>query len=124
MARVEQTYAIVGAAMAVHGELGAGFLESVYQDDLEIELTQRQIPFRREATLQVFYRGRSLPSRYRADFLCYEQIVVELKVSRGTGDADMAQVLHYLKSTGLKRGLLLNFGRESLQFRRFVLNPG
>ncbi|MBI3043605.1 MAG: GxxExxY protein [Betaproteobacteria bacterium] len=82
----EQTYAIIGAAMEAHRELGFGFLEAVYQDALAVELASRQIPFRREVTLPVFYKGQKLPSSYRADFICFDEVLVEIKaLGRLTG---------------------------------------
>ena len=119
--RDEQTYAIIGAAMAVHRELGHGFLESVYQAALVREFQMRRIPFEREKCLPVFYRGERI-AEYKADFVCYEQIIVELKALQKLTGVEEAQVINYLKATGLNRGLLLNFGAPSLQHKRLVLN--
>ena len=115
-----QTYAIIGAAMAVHGELGNRFLERIYQEALEIELEVRQIPFRIEAPIAIQYRGRTLDASYRADFICYDEIIIELKALTKLMDAHLEQVIHYLKSTGMKRALLLNFGSSKLEYRRVV----
>jgi GxxExxY protein len=120
--RDPQTRTIIGAAMEVHRQLGPGFLEAVYQEALAIELADRQIPFQREQELPIDYKGRRLPCKYRADFVCYGDIIVELKATQGLTGNDEAQVLHYLKATKLKRGLLFNFGRPSLEFKRFVLS--
>jgi len=120
MERDQQTYAIIGAAMKVHQELGCGFLEAVYQDALEIELTTQNIPFRREQKIAVFYCGQELKSYYIADFICYESIIVELKALSDLSGREKAQVLNYLKATGLKKALLINFGKESLEFQRYV----
>jgi GxxExxY protein len=116
-----QTYAIIGAAMEVHRELGGGFLESVYQDALAVEFVARNIPFERERLCPVRYKGGLLPSHYVADFVCFGEIIVELKVLKALSTADDAQVLNYLKCTGFHRAILLNFGAPSLQPKRFVL---
>jgi GxxExxY protein len=119
--RDPQTHAIIGAAMTVHSELGPGFLESVYHQALAIEMTLLGIPFEREVMLPVFYKGQRLDAFFRADFICYGEVVVELKAISNTTKADEAQLLHYLKTTDLQRGLLLNFGAKSLQYHRKVL---
>jgi GxxExxY protein len=116
-----QTYAIIGAAMAVHGTLGSGFLESVYQEAMALELEFRRVPNEREVTIPISYRGRLLGTPYRADFVCFDQVIVELKASSSLSRIDEAQLIHYLKATGLLRGLLLNFGGASLQWQRVVL---
>lgn len=118
--RDPQTHAIIGAGMEVHRQLGPGFLEAVYQEALTVELTDRGIPFRRELELPVHYKGRRLPCGYRADFVCYESVIVELKALNVLGGIEEAQLLNYLKATFLERGLLLNFGRPSLEFKRFI----
>ena len=117
-----KTYAIIGAAMEVHRQLGCGFLEAVYQDALEVEFTLRQIPFRREVDLPVCYKGKPLQVAYRVDFLCYDSIVVELKALSDLSGVEEAQLINYLKASGLGVGLLLNFGLPSLQYRRFVFS--
>lgn len=122
--RDPQTYAIIGAAMEVHRELGPGFLEAVYHDAMVIELGERSVPFSREMILPIDYKGRRLASTYRADFVCYVEIVVELKAASAMTPIDEAQLLNYLKATGFARGLLLNFGRKSLEFKRMVRSSG
>lgn len=114
----ERTYAIIGAAMEVHSELGHGFLEPIYQDALEEELRARNIPYVREGVLTVLYKGKPLRSTYKFDFLCYESVVVELKALSRMSDRELSQVMNYLKATGLARGLLLNFGAPRLEYRR------
>jgi len=116
----EQTYSIIGAAMEAHRELGFGFLEAVYQDALAIELGSRQIPFEREVTLPVFYRGQRLPSSYRADFICFHEVLVEIKALGRLTGVEEAQTINYLKITSLSRALLLNFGARSLEYKRLV----
>lgn len=115
-----QTYAILGACMAVHSELGPGFLEAVYQEALEIEFTRRGIPFVREKRLVITYAGRRLKTPYDADFLCFDSVVVELKAVSDFVPKHEAQTIHYLKATGYERGLLVNFGAASLEYKRFV----
>lgn len=119
--RDPQTHAIIGAAMIVHSELGRGFLETVYQQALAIELKEQGIPFTQEVGLPVSYKGQPLDAFFRADFICFGEVVVELKAISTTTKADEAQLLNYIKATGLQRGLLLNFGAKSLQFHRKVL---
>ena len=118
-----RTYAVIGAAMEVHRQLGCGFLEAVYQEALEIELAERGIPFDSQHDVPIQYKGRVLKALYRPDFLCFDQVVVELKALTQLGPTEEAQVLNYLKGTGFEIGLLVNFGRASLQTRRFILTP-
>lgn len=108
--------------MEVHRHLGHGFLEAVYHEALALEFSARGLPFRREVVLPVSYKGARLPCGYRADFVCFDAIVLELKaISQLTG-ADEAQVINELKAAGLNRALLLNFGTPSLEYKRLVLN--
>ncbi|MBR2229680.1 MAG: GxxExxY protein [Prevotella sp.] len=118
--RDDRTYQIIGAALEVHKHLGGGFLEVVYGDALEIEFQERGIPYQREKELQIYYKDRVLPHYYKADFICFDSIVVELKAVENLTVESQAQVLNYLAATGCKVGLLLNFGRRSLEKRRFV----
>jgi GxxExxY protein len=111
---------IIGAAMEVHRQLGAGFLESVYQEALEIEFTARGIPFARELELPVYYQGQQLKQKYRADFVCFDEVLVELKALTKMSTAEESQVINYLKAGSFPVGLLINFGERSLRFRRFV----
>jgi GxxExxY protein len=120
--RDEQTHAIIGAAMEVHRQLGPGFLEAVYQEALAIEFAERAMLFVREVELPVYYKGQRLSCSYRADFVCYENVLVELKALHATTGVEEAQLLNYLKATRIERGLLLNFGRPSLEFKRFVFS--
>ncbi|HYO24244.1 MAG TPA: GxxExxY protein [Lacipirellulaceae bacterium] len=115
-----QTYAIIGACMAVHRELGPGFLESVYQEALAIELASRGVPFVRESTLTVTYAGVKLSTHFRADFICFDEVIVQLKALSGLEAVHHAIILNYLKATGLERGLLVNFGAARLDDKRFI----
>jgi len=115
-----KTHAIIGAAMEVHRELGSGFLEGVYQEALEMEFKDREIPFESQPAVRISYKGRVLEKAYYPDFICFEGIVVELKVLGNLSGTEVAQVLNYLKATGMKTGLLLNFRSKSLEFKRLV----
>ncbi len=120
--RDPETYAIIGAAMAVHSELGSGFLEAVYQEALEREFQTRGILYEREKELPVFYRGIRLNAFYKADFVCFGSVIAELKALQQLSGTDEAQTINYLKASGLNRALLLNFGASQLQYKRLVLN--
>ncbi len=117
--RDAQTYEIIGAAMAVHRELGHGFLEAVYQAALAREFSLQGIPFQREQRLSVSYRGEII-AEHQADFVCYGEVIVELKALQKLSGVEEAQVINYLKATGLQRGLLINFGTASLQHKRLI----
>lgn len=119
-ARDRYTFAIIGAAMEVHNTLGRGFLEAVYQAALEVELQLRGVSYQREVWLPVHYKTVALNCNYQADFICYGEIIVEIKALRQLSGVEEAQIINYLKATGLRRGLLLNFGAESLEYKRFV----
>lgn len=104
----------------VHKHLGCGFLESVYQEARAIELGSRGVPFRREVRLPVSYKGQSLATSFCADFICFDSLVVELKALAKMTGIEESQLINYLKATGHKVGLLLNFGTRSLEHRRLV----
>lgn len=120
--RDPETYAIIGAAMMVHTELGNGFLEAVYQEALELEFQTRNIPYEREKELSVFCRGKPTENIYKADFVGFGSVIVELKALSVISGTEDAQVINYLKASGLHRALLLNFGIKQLQYKRLVLN--
>lgn len=118
----EEVYEIVGAAMEVHYQLGAGFLEPVYQEALEIELARRSIPFAAQRKLTINYKGQPLRKEYIADLVCYEQVIIELKVIERLTNIEVAQLINYLKATQFHVGLLLNFGsRGKLEWKRYVI---
>ena len=119
----DEVYAIVGAAIAVSNELGSGFLEAVYQEALEIEMADRKIPFVAQSPIQIFYRGRLLTKQYTPDFICYDQVVVEIKALKTLTTVEEAQLLNYLKATGKPVGVLLNFGSPKLEWKRMVMSP-
>lgn len=115
-----RTYALIGAAMDVHRELGCGFLENVYHEAYAYELADKKIPFGREVELPVFYKAIKMDTSYRADFICFETVAVEIKALAKIGRIDEAQIINYLKATGFTVGLLLNFGAASLEYKRFA----
>lgn len=118
----EETYRIVGACMEVHRDKGSGFTEPVYQDALEIELEVAGIPFEAQRNFPVYHRGRVLKHTYTPDLICFGTILLELKAAKALTDEHRAQVLNYLKVTGLRLGLLVNFGSHPrLEWERMVL---
>jgi len=117
---LEETYKIVGAAMEVHKVLGPGFSESIYQEALAIEFEKQGIPFEKEKAISVYYKDIKLEHTFRADFVCYDGIIVELKALENTTSEHQSQVINYLKSTGFQLGILLNFGERQLYRRRII----
>lgn len=118
----DETYAIVGAALDVYHRLGVGFAEPIYQEALEIEFEIRNIPFEREKWLHVSYKGRQLKKEHKADFLCFGQIIVELKAQTVLTTIDWSQVINYLKASNLRIGLLFNFGHPRfLEKKRLIV---
>ena len=114
----KESYDIIGAAIEVHRQLGCGFTEPVYQEALAEELSMRKIPFEREKVFTVTYKGKPLPKEFRADFVCFNQIIVELKAVTEFAEEHYAQVYNYLKASGLQLGLLINFGKTLLEYKR------
>lgn len=107
--------------MEVHNELGCGFLEAVYQEALSIVLSEKKVPFIKEKVLDIEFRGKILDKKYIADFICFDELIIELKATDGLANHDIAQVLNYLKATGKRIGLLINFGTTKLQYKRVIL---
>src|SRR5690348_10116429 len=115
----QECYQIIGAAMEVYNTLGPGFLEAVYQEALEIELAARDIRFLPQHELKILYKGQTLRKTYIADFLVFGQVIIEIKAQNHIAPHDEAQLLNYLKATGLSLGLLINFGHaETLEWKR------
>ena len=118
----QESYDVIGAALRVYNNLGSGFLEAVYQEALAIEFDNSGIPYEREKDIKIIYKGIELKQSYKADFLCYDGIIVELKAVNHLEQCHKSQVLNYLSATKFKLGLLLNFGNhEKLEFERIVL---
>jgi GxxExxY protein len=116
----EESYKIVGACMEVHKKLGPGFLESVYSEALEIEFQNAGIPYEKEKKLPVLYENKPMKKYFRADYICYDSIIIELKSSKYLIEADYKQTLNNIKATNYKLGLLINFGTPSLTYKRLV----
>jgi len=116
----EEVYKIVGAAMEVHKILGSGFLEAVYQEALEKEFILRNIPYQREKQIKIWYKGQELSKYFVADFVCYDHIIVETKALSAMTNEHFSQAINYLKSTKNEIGLLINFGQESLEYKRVI----
>jgi len=118
----DESYALMGACFNVYNEKGSGFLEPVYQECLEIELEYQGIPFEAQKEITLHYRGRELKQRYKPDLICHDKIIIEAKAVAQLLPEHRAQVLNYLHATGLKLGLLVNFGHHPrLQYERIIL---
>ncbi len=118
----EEAYQVMGACYEVHNELGSGFLEAVYQECLEIEFNDRKIPYRSQPSLAIHYKNRTITKVYQPDFVCFDSILIEIKAVSELSNAHRAQVLNYLKATGLNLGLLINFGSQGkLKYERLAL---
>jgi GxxExxY protein len=117
----DEVFQIIGAAIEVHKELGNGFLEAVYQEALEIELTSRGIPFSSQKPIKIKYKDKTLTREYIPDLLCFDSIIVELKAIIKLGGNEDAQIINYLKATGLHAGLIINFGSPGkLEWKKLV----
>ena len=116
----QETFKIIGAAMTVHRSLGSGFLESIYQEALEREFINQKIPYETQKKLMVFYKDKPLKKYFIADFICYNDIIIEIKSASFIHKMNEAQTINYLKSINAPVGLLINFGQSSLNWKRFV----
>lgn len=116
----EESYRIIGACMTVHKNLGAGFLESVYSEALEMEFIKEKIPYEKEKKLPIYYNGQQLKKFFVSDFVCFGSIIVELKASNYLADVNFKQALNYLKATKFRLALLVNFGAPSLLYKRIL----
>ena len=117
----DKCYKIIGACMEVHKELGSGFLEPVYQEALSLEFYDQMIPFEKEKIIRIVYKGKPLDKYYKADFLCFDNIIVEIKALSEITNDHIAQLLNYLRATKLRVGLLVNFGSSRLTYKRLIL---
>ena len=117
----DECYDIIGACMEVSNELGCGFLEPVYQEALCLEFSEQGIPFEREKILDIYFKEHMLTKKYIADFMCFNEVILEIKALEALRPEHTAQVLNYLKATGKKVGLLVNFGTTKLQYKRIIL---
>jgi GxxExxY protein len=118
--RDKRTYKIIGAAIEVHKELGCGFLEAVYHEALGREFVTQGIPFTSQPTIQIAYKGKPLSKTYEPDFICYDEVILEIKAISSLSGIEEAQLINYLKATRLTIGLLINFGARSLEYKRFI----
>ncbi len=117
----EETHRLIGLCMEIHRELGRGHDEIVYKDAMVVELSRAGIPFEREKRFQVTYKGSLLRHPYFADFVVWDRIIFEAKAVERIGEAHTKQVLNYLAASRLRVGLLVNFGADSLDWKRVVL---
>ena len=116
----DEVFRIIGAAMEVSNHLGCGFLEAVYQEALGIEFADRRIAYEAQKRIEISYKDTVLRKEYVADFLCMDRIIVEIKAVKAITGIEEAQLLNYLKATGLPLGLIVNFGSKKLEWRRYA----
>lgn len=116
----EESYQITGAFFAVYNELGPGFLESVYQEALALEFTELDIPFKEQFGMDIIYKEKVLNKKFYADFLCFDDIIIEIKAVEKTTKEHESQILNYLKATKKPLGFLINFGAPKLSIKRFT----
>jgi GxxExxY protein len=116
----EESYKIIGACMKVHSELGSGFLEAVYEEALKKEFKNSNIPFECQVKLNIYYNGEILDKYYKADFICYDNIILEIKSVHQTPNIFYAQLKNYLTATNKELGMLINFGQASLAYKRII----
>lgn len=116
----EESFKIIGACMKVHRSLGTGFLEAVYEEAMEKEFQALKIPYKKQVTLELYYDHQKLKKQYRADFVCYDTIILEIKAVSQIPVAFYTQLKNYLKCTNLELGMLINFGTPSLTYKRIL----
>ena len=116
----EESYKIVGACFEVHNILGHGFKEAVYKDALELEFQKVDVPYQREKAYTMFYKEQKLKHYFIADFVVYDSIILEIKIGNYIGDPYLKQTLNYLKASGLRLGMIINFGKPSLEYQRVI----
>lgn len=116
----DEVFNIIRCALNVSNNLGSGFLEAVYQEALEIELSDIKIPFESQKKILISYKNRILKKEYIADFLCFNKIIIEIKALKKITEIEEAQLLNYLKATGLPLGLIINFGNSKLEWKRYA----
>jgi GxxExxY protein len=121
-AKNDRTYKIIGAAMEVHKELGCGFLEPVYQEALETELENQGLPYKSQSVIDIYYKQKLLEKKYQPDFICFNEVIIEIKALEQLSGIEESQIINYLKASKFKVGLLINFGSKSLEYKRFVYN--
>lgn len=117
----DEVYEIIGAAFETHKILGAGFLEPVYQEAFELELTSRGIPFISQPEIDISYKGKPLSKKYKPDLLAFDKIIIEIKALDQLTGIEESQIFNYLKASHLQLGLLINFGGPKLEWKRRVL---
>lgn len=118
----EESFKIIGACMKVHSTLGSGFLEAVYEEAIEKEFDIQKIPYKKQVKLELYYNDQKLKKHYRADFVCYDNIILEIKAVSQIPSVFNAQLKNYLKCTNMELGMLINFGTSSLTYKR-IINP-
>ncbi len=116
----QRTYRIIGAAIEVHKVLGCGFLEAVYQEALGKEFVIREIPSKSQPIVEIVYKAKPLEKKYQPDFICYDEVIVEIKAIQFITRIEEAQLLNYLKATGFPVGLLVNFGTPKMEWKRYA----
>jgi GxxExxY protein len=117
----EESYKIIGACFEVHKILGHGFKEAVYKDALEFEFEKNNISFSRETPYTIVYKGQKLKHFFVADFIVFDSIILEIKAASNIGEPHIKQTLNYLKASGLKLGVVINFGTPSLTYQRVII---
>lgn len=116
-----ESYFVIGLCMDIHNELGKGFSEAVYSDALEIELKSNGVPFKKEVKFDIIYKGKKLKHHYFADFIVDDKIILELKAVEKISSSHVKQTLNYLAASKMKLGLIINFGEDSLAYKRVLL---